>query len=137
MMTWDELTQLDKSGFIEFGGHTVHHQIVEPLNDQELSDEIGGSIDEVHRRLTSVSRTFAYPNGTPEDFDERAERVLRQHGVIAAVSTVEGVNTSKSNRFALKRVTIGSQMSLDEFRMRASGLIDKMKRWVYPSSAAT
>jgi glycosyltransferase involved in cell wall biosynthesis/peptidoglycan/xylan/chitin deacetylase (PgdA/CDA1 family) len=128
MMNWDQVRELCSTGLIDFGGHTVHHQIVEPLSDAELESEIGGSIEEVRRQTNCASATFAYPNGTPTDFDERAEQVLRDHQVIAAVSTIDGINDSASPPFALRRITVGSGMSMEEFRVRISGAIDVAKR---------
>jgi glycosyltransferase involved in cell wall biosynthesis/peptidoglycan/xylan/chitin deacetylase (PgdA/CDA1 family) len=130
MMSWDDVRTLFANGLIDFGGHTVNHQIVEPLNDDELETEIGGSVEEVRRQTNCVSSTFAYPNGTPTDFDERAERVLRDHQVLAAVSTIEGINDSSSPPYALRRITIGSGMSIEEFRVRTSGAIEIAKRMI-------
>jgi glycosyltransferase involved in cell wall biosynthesis/peptidoglycan/xylan/chitin deacetylase (PgdA/CDA1 family) len=130
MMSWDDVRTLQANGLIDFGGHTVNHQIVEPLNDDELEAEIGGSVEEVRRQTKSFSSTFAYPNGTPTDFDERAERVLRDHQVLAAVSTIEGINDSSSPLYALRRITIGSGMSIEEFRVRTSGAIEAAKRMI-------
>lgn len=130
MMSWDEVRSLNDDGLIQFGGHTVNHQIVEPLNDAELEAEIGGSIEEVRRRIRTASVTFAYPNGTPDDFDDRAEKVLRDHQVVAAVSTIDGINNSCTNPYALRRITIGSGMSIEEFRVRTSGAIEVAKRFI-------
>lgn len=128
MMTWDDVAAMESMGLFEFGGHTVSHQIVRPLDDEELELEIGQSIREVAARVRRPPTTFAYPNGTQDDFDERAKEVLRRHGVEAAVSTIEGVNSSTSDRYALRRVLVGSMMGLDEFRVRVSGLVDWVKR---------
>jgi glycosyltransferase involved in cell wall biosynthesis/peptidoglycan/xylan/chitin deacetylase (PgdA/CDA1 family) len=130
MMNWDEIRSVCSHGNIEFGGHTINHQIVEPLDDEELEFEIGGSIEEVRRQTKLASVTFAYPNGTPTDFDQRAERVLRDHQVVAAVSTIDGINDSSTNPFALRRITVGSGMSIEEFRVRTSGAIELAKQFI-------
>jgi glycosyltransferase involved in cell wall biosynthesis/peptidoglycan/xylan/chitin deacetylase (PgdA/CDA1 family) len=128
MMSWNDVAAMESMGLFEFGGHTVSHQIVRPLDDEELEMEIGRSIREVAAHVRRPPTTFAYPNGTQDDFDERAKEVLRRHGVEAAVSTIEGVNSSKSDRYALRRVLVGSMMGMDEFRVRVSGLVDWVKR---------
>ena len=135
MMNWNEISELDSTGLIEFGGHTINHQIVEPLDDEELNYEVGGSIEEVRRRVRHLSTTFAYPNGTPRDFDIRARTVLTDHGVTAAVSTIEGINSSITDLFALQRISVGSQMSMDEFRLRVSGVVPTLKSLLQSGSS--
>ena len=130
MMTWNDARQFEANKLIEFGAHTIHHQTVKPLDDDQLEEEIGGSIEEVSKQVQCVTNTFAYPNGTVNDFDERAERVLREHGIIAALSTIDGLNTACIKPFALRRITIGSHMSIEEFRLRVSGIVDTLKGWV-------
>lgn len=127
MMTWDDIHELDQSGLIEFGGHTVNHQIVEPLDNKELRSEVGGSIEVIRQHVKNRSLTFAYPNGTPRDFDFRVRQVLTEHGVIAAVSTIEGINRSTTDLFALRRISIGSNMNFSEFRLHVSGIIPSLK----------
>lgn len=132
MMSWDDVAALESTGFFEFGGHTVSHQILRPLSEGEIEREIGQSIQDVAEHSQRPQTTFAYPNGTIEDFDDRAKECLRRHGILAAVSTIEGVNSSRSDRFALRRVVVGSQMPIGEFRLRACGLVswgrDRMRR---------
>jgi peptidoglycan/xylan/chitin deacetylase (PgdA/CDA1 family) len=130
MMSWDDVAALQSDGLIEFGGHTVSHQILSPLSDEEVELEIGQSIQDVKGRVAGPQTTFAYPNGAAGDFDERAKDVLRRNGILAAVSTIEGLNDSKSDRFALQRIVVGSQMGIGEFRLRASGLISRGRRSV-------
>lgn len=130
MLTWNDARQFEQNNLIEFGGHTIHHQTVRPLDDDQLEEEVGGSIEEVARQVRHVTNTFAYPNGTPNDFDERAEEVLKRHGIIAALSTIDGLNHSDAPPYALRRITVGSHVSLDEFRLRVSGTVDTVKGWV-------
>ena len=130
MMTWNDVRDFAANYLVEFGAHTVHHRTVKPLDDEQLENEIGGSISKVSSQVQRVSNTFAYPNGTANDFDERAEKILRDHGIIAALSTIDGLNSIHSSPYALRRITIGSHISLDEFRLRVSGMVDTLKSWV-------
>ena len=130
MLTWNDARQFEANKLIEFGAHTIHHQTVKPLDDEQLEEEIGGSIKEVAKQVRCVTNTFAYPNGTVNDFDERAERVLRKYGIIAALSTIDGLNTPCVQPFALRRITVGSNMPIEEFRLRVSGIVDTLKGWV-------
>lgn len=122
IMSWDDVRRMEESGLITFGGHTVNHEIVARLDDAELREEIAGSMQAVRSHAARVSDTFAYPNGRPSDFDDRAAAVIRAAGGLAAVSTIEGLNDADTDPFALRRVTVGGGISLDEFRLRTAGV---------------
>ena len=85
-MSWETIAQLAAAG-IEFGGHTQSHPILSQIDDVQLEQEIGGSLQTIERHLGAPVRTFAYPNGRAEDFDERAVRMLQATPLVGAVTT--------------------------------------------------
>ena len=121
MLDWDGVAAMVDEGLMSFGAHTVNHEILSTLDDARLQAEISDSIAALQGRVERVSSTFAYPNGTRADFDERAVRILRDSTVTAALTTIEGLNDRDSDRFALKRLVVGREMSFDRFRLAASG----------------
>jgi peptidoglycan/xylan/chitin deacetylase (PgdA/CDA1 family) len=123
LMSWDEVGELERGGTFRFGAHTVDHEIVSRLDDAALERQIRASIEAVARHARQPSRTFAYPNGRRQDFDARAAGIIRAAGGTAAVSTISGLNSARTDPFALRRLTVGADMSFDEFRLRASGLL--------------
>jgi len=122
IMSWSEVRRMEATGIITFGGHTVNHEIVSRLDDRELEHEIGDSMRDVAAHVARLTATFAYPNGTRADFDARAAAAVAAAGGSAAVTTIEGLNDPDTDRFALRRVTVGGDVGLDEFRVRVSGL---------------
>jgi len=127
MMDWDDVKTMAESSLVRFGGHTVNHEIVSRLDDHAVRQEIKCSIDAVKQHLTSVSGTFAYPNGGADDFDARAIDAVRRAGCIGAVSTIEGLCKRDTNRYALKRIPVGSDTTFDQFRLLTSGFIPDMR----------
>ncbi|HSJ06809.1 MAG TPA: polysaccharide deacetylase family protein [Longimicrobiales bacterium] len=123
MMTWREIEELERSGLVTFGAHTVHHEILSRLDDAEVLSEIAGSVDTIRRRLNAVSSFFAYPNGAAGDFDERAVAAVRHAGLRGAVSTMQGFTYAGTDPYALRRFNIGGHMALCEFRILTSGAI--------------
>jgi peptidoglycan/xylan/chitin deacetylase (PgdA/CDA1 family) len=123
MMDWGEVLRLETGGLITFGAHTVNHEILSRLDDDEVRREVHDSVAEVRRRVRNASATFAYPNGTPDDFDCRAADAARSAGVTAAVSTIEGFNGPHTDIFALRRFNIGGDVSFDEFRVATAGVL--------------
>lgn len=128
LLTWDEARLAEEGGLLTFGAHTVSHPILSRLPDASLQSEISQSIRMVGQQLRRPSRTFAYPNGRPEDFDERAAHALAEAGCTAGLSTIEGLNAPDADMYALRRVTIGADDSFDSFCFRASGI--SIGRWI-------
>ena len=121
MMTWDDVRAVGRGGLVRFGAHTVEHRILSRLGDADVEREIGDSVRAVGAATTALSRTFAYPNGRAIDFDARAQAAARRAGCIAAVSTIEGLNDAAVDSYALRRLSVGQHMALDEFALRAAG----------------
>ena len=126
-LDWDEIAALGASGLVTFGGHTVHHEIVSRLDDAGVVREITDSVQRA-RSTGYATETFAYPNGGIADFDVRAETALGRAGVAAALTTIDGLNTPATPRYALRRVVVGADMSLDAFRLHVSGLASALNR---------
>lgn len=128
MMGWADADALSATGLVRFGAHTVNHEIVSTLSDAELASELSGSVAAVAERPLRVTRTFAYPNGRPEDFDGRAGRLLRELGVMGAFSTIEGLNEQAVDAFAMRRVLVSAGTSFAEFRLSTAGALAMFRR---------
>jgi peptidoglycan/xylan/chitin deacetylase (PgdA/CDA1 family) len=103
--TWAELMQMRESGWVSFGAHTVHHPVLAQLTDgHELEREVRDSRRELEQRLDQPVRTFAYPIGKFRDIGDRGVRAVREAGYTWALSTIEGVNTSETDPYLLRRL---------------------------------
>lgn len=123
LMDWDGARRLEATGLFRFGAHTVHHEILRPLDDRRLAREIRESIRCTEQEMRRPSPTFAYPNGRSSDFDRRAMSILADAGVAAAVTTIPGLNDGATDRYALRRIEVGSETTLSDFRLRTAGLL--------------
>ncbi len=122
-LTWDEIRQMDRSGLIEFGAHTVSHAILSKVSDQQAEQEMVGSKTRLERELNHPIRHFAYPNGTRADFSDTHMKLAAKY-FESAVSTIEGIVAPSDGLYDLKRINIGNDMSLMEFKLRLSGALD-------------
>jgi peptidoglycan/xylan/chitin deacetylase (PgdA/CDA1 family) len=102
MLRWEQVRALHAAG-IDIGAHTVHHPILTTLSPDEAAAEILGSKRTIEDQLQTKAEHFAYPNGTPEDFDATTQAHVEQAGFTSAASTVFGLNTAATDRFALRR----------------------------------
>jgi peptidoglycan/xylan/chitin deacetylase (PgdA/CDA1 family) len=104
-LTWAEIREMEESGWVSFGAHTMHHPILAYLTDPaEVRREIGECREVLEQQLGHPVRAFAYPVGKFEDIGDEALRAVQEAGYSWAVTTVHGTNTPKSDPYRLRRV---------------------------------
>ena len=102
MLTWDEVKEMYKGG-ISFGAHTVTHPILSRLSTDKARAEIYESKEIIEEKLGTPVKTFAYPNGNKEDFNEATKNILKDAGYICALTTIFGTNENGQDLFELRR----------------------------------
>jgi peptidoglycan/xylan/chitin deacetylase (PgdA/CDA1 family) len=104
MMNWGEIKEMYRNG-ISFGGHTITHPILSRLSANDMKKETFLSKKIIEYHLESPINTFAYPNGTSEDFNEMTKKIVKDAGYSCAVTTIFGTNDVHQDVFALRRGT--------------------------------
>jgi hypothetical protein len=127
LLSRHELARLDQSGAVSFGAHTRTHPILSTLADRDMEEEINGSIEDV-QELNHVSRTFAYPNGRKQDYDDRAVALLKAHGITAALSAQQGLHSREIDPFHVRRVVVSGNASVNHFVAAVSGFRQMLSR---------
>jgi peptidoglycan/xylan/chitin deacetylase (PgdA/CDA1 family) len=114
------------------GAHTVHHNILTRLSDDEAAREIRDSMARVAEQTGAPCRWFAYPNGTTRDFTQRHQRALAEAGCRGAFTQLRGFHRfPPDDPMALRRIGMSPNYDLDTFRYVASGaklLVDQLLR---------
>ena len=100
----DELRDLAAAGH-EIGAHSRTHRSLVGLGDDDLADEIAGSIDRVADAVGRPVRTVAYPHG---HHDQRARRAVEAAGALGAVTFANGRVRPTTDPFAVPRLTAGA-----------------------------
>jgi len=113
-MSWEQLAEMDASGLITFGAHTVSHPVLSSLDAARLAAEVTGSRDAL-AGFRSFRKVFAYPYGDAGAVGAGVERAVREAGFEAAFTTEETALAGREEPMALGRVCV-DEMSLDEFR---------------------
>jgi peptidoglycan/xylan/chitin deacetylase (PgdA/CDA1 family) len=104
-LTWEEVHKMEESGWVSFGGHTMHHPILAYLKDSaEVKYEVSECRRVLEQQLGHPVRTFAYPAGRPEHIGEEALQAVRGAGYAWALTTVIGINDPQSDPHQLRRV---------------------------------
>ncbi|MBI5547156.1 MAG: polysaccharide deacetylase family protein [Deltaproteobacteria bacterium] len=99
-LSWDEVRAL-KAGGMEIGSHTMTHPVLPDLDEEHVERELCASRNEITRRVGEAPTLFCYPHGV---FSEPVKALTgRYYG--AAVSTIPGENTARTDLLELRRVT--------------------------------
>lgn len=107
----DELREMQDSGLVEIGAHTMTHPILANETSERSWSEIKLSVDTLSMLLNKEVRTFAYPNGLYGlDFTEREMESARCCGLKTAFSVNPGTLNKNISPLSIPRV--GSQQRL-------------------------
>ena len=104
-MNLAEILEVEKSGLVTVGAHTLNHPILKNESDETCYNEISGSIIGLQKELGHEVKYFAYPNGTPHaNFGEREINFLREANITIAVTTELRYIAKDDSRFAIPRI---------------------------------
>lgn len=117
MLDTQAIQTMAESGLIEFGAHTASHVILSrERNRERIRREIIDSIRETERLTGLPCKTFAYPNGSPQDYGPDDVQLLEQMGVDVAVTTISGPNMRDTSVLELRRYGVGVDCTDSEFQ---------------------
>ncbi len=101
LLTWAQIREMEESGCVSFGAHTIHHSDLQRLiNPVEVQSEVGGCRTILEQRLGHAVDIFAYPYGHIGEYGFNA---VKQASYKWAATTLPGRNTLQSNPYLLRR----------------------------------
>jgi peptidoglycan/xylan/chitin deacetylase (PgdA/CDA1 family) len=115
-LTWDQIKELDRSGLITIGSHTISHKNL--VTRPEILPEIKQSKDVLEKFLGHSVTTFAYPGGA---FNENVANLVNQAGYNTAFTTRYGIWHNYDSRFETSRVRISGSLVMEKFIERIQG----------------
>ncbi|MCU1352425.1 MAG: hypothetical protein JWM05_1634 [Acidimicrobiales bacterium] len=131
MLDLDTLRTLADEG-CEIGAHSVSHPELDTLRPARLVEEIRGSRVALSMALERPVRSFAYPHGYN---DRRVRDAVRLAGFDSACAVRNMLSSTADDRWALARVTITADQSLDDLRRVLDG--EGLKRAPRPQQVRT
>jgi peptidoglycan/xylan/chitin deacetylase (PgdA/CDA1 family) len=102
-MTWDQIRELDATGMVDFGAHTVHHLDLQLLGPTRLWKEIYGSKLALEQQLGHPVTDFDYPSG---EYNAQVIADVERAGFKTAVTTHYGVHQTINLAFTMRRVRV-------------------------------
>lgn len=110
-LTREMILELDASGKIDIGSHTIHHPDLPGLSDADAQDEIIGSKRALEELLGHPVRTFCYPHG---NYSERDVALVNAAGYALAVTTEWGYAEPSLDPQLQPRIRIWGWTSTEE-----------------------
>ena len=102
-MTKEDIVAMAGSG-MEIGGHSHLHKPLSGLPVQERQADVNRCLSSLQEILGKRVRTFSYPYGKRETFDEVVIELLRTAGLTCAFSTIVGKNPPGTDCFMIRRL---------------------------------
>jgi peptidoglycan/xylan/chitin deacetylase (PgdA/CDA1 family) len=112
MLNWEQIFEMHKSGLIDFQPHTAGHVDLAKISPAEAEGEILQSRNLLEEKLGKKCDFFAYPWGR---YDSKIMDILKRNGFKSAVTVKEGVVKNGDNLFELKRNSIDSSTTREQF----------------------
>lgn len=111
-VTWDMISEMDRSGLVEIASHTVNHHELNQLSAAQSRAEVTASRKALEDRLGHSVLDFSYPVGR---YNAEDVEILREAGYETAVTTQYGWAKASDDPLELPRVRIHGGTSLQQF----------------------
>jgi len=113
-LSTDELKKMENSELIEIGGHTVNHNLLSTLNENEQRKEIEENKGHLERIINKEILAFSYPYGRKKDYNRDTIEIVKNNYQIA-FSNFPGVIRNNSNIYELPRFLVRN-WDIDTFK---------------------
>jgi peptidoglycan/xylan/chitin deacetylase (PgdA/CDA1 family) len=124
-----QIIEMEKSKLVSIGSHTASHAILSRCPIADIEKELKESKEFLEDSLQKPVSLFCYPNGQEGDFNELAEKLIQKYGFVCAVTTIDGMNNSKTKPYELKRYWVRSTIrTIPEFALLVNGFLGFMYR---------
>jgi peptidoglycan/xylan/chitin deacetylase (PgdA/CDA1 family) len=130
-LTWEQIQRVSQEGLISFQSHGDSHAWLPELSESDVLREFIESKALIERHAGLPVNSIAFPGGL---YGAREQRLLRQAGYRAGLTTDHGVNTAVQDLTSLRRTLIYSGDSSSDFAAKLSGLLDgpaRMRNLLY------
>jgi peptidoglycan/xylan/chitin deacetylase (PgdA/CDA1 family) len=134
-LKWAEVREMEESGWVSFGAHTMHHPILNYLTDPtEVQHEVEECRTTLEQQLGHPVRTFAYPIGQLQYIGDNAIRAVQKAGYEWALTTLYGFNTPRSDPHLLRRIEVDVSQHWLVMAAETAGLwgLFSRLRWLLP-----
>jgi len=119
-LTIHDLYELADCSLITIGAHSHDHEILPRLSGDDARESIEKSIELLESWINRRVYFFSYPNG---DYSDHVIKILKENGFQCSLTTMPGSWEKGDSLFKIPRIGIGRYDSLENFKVRVSGVI--------------
>lgn len=112
----EQIIEMEKYG-IEFGSHTVSHQDLLRLNNEDAFNEIKNSKSDIEKIINKPVISFAYPFG---GFNDTHKNMVKESGYKYGIATNKGPNSLFDDFYQIKRIEVSNKTTLEAFKWKVS-----------------
>lgn len=106
-LTWPQVVEMERSGLVVFGSHTVNHPKLTLLSRADALYELEKSKQILQKHIGKSVLAFAFPYGDHQSFNKEVTAAVREAGYACAFTTIQGtIKDKRENRFNLKRIML-------------------------------
>lgn len=106
-----QIREMQDSGLVEFGAHTMHHINLTTLDDDAAGEEIIQSKEAVEKITGVACKSFSYPFGR---YEEKHVEMVREAGFTSAVTTKKRIE-ELSRPYQISRLSINGKANLFQY----------------------
>jgi len=115
-LTEDQILEMQASGLVEFGAHTMTHINLSQASDDDAMYEITESKKQVEKMIGAPCPSFAYPYGR---LDDRIATYVEQAGFTSAVVVKKGIEAI-DDKYRIKRISVLGKTDKLQFHIAIS-----------------
>lgn len=121
VLSWPEITELDRGGTLRFEAHTRTHPNLLALSEDAARREIAGSKADLEERLERPVDVFCYPAGL---YRREHRELVADAGFRAAATCDRGANQPGGDPLLLRRIAIDGTDRMIDFDAKLNGAHD-------------
>jgi glycosyltransferase involved in cell wall biosynthesis len=114
LISLQELQEMSADGAF-FEAHSRTHPFLRKLSVSELHEEIRECKTDLKSLVGYDPQFFAYPYG---DFRARERKCVAENDYLGACTTIQGMNTIRTDLYRLRRINISGKDSMLDFRLK-------------------
>ncbi len=115
-LSWNNVREMYKNG-MEFGSHSVSHPILAQTSTDQIKNELSQSKERIEEMLQDECKTFAYPVGGFEEYNDHTLNILKEIKYSYACTYEPGINKIPiKDKFQLRRIHVERYNSFNFFK---------------------
>jgi peptidoglycan/xylan/chitin deacetylase (PgdA/CDA1 family) len=128
-----QIKEMDASGLVEFGAHSLNHAKLTELKPAGIRREVEGARKAIGKFLGKPVLSFAYPYG---DLNDDIKKITREAGYTFGVAVKGRFTRFGEDLMEIRRVHMFPGTTLLDFRKKTSGFYHRYRKWTGKFDAA-